>query len=258
MAPQRSEYHSMEQNDMSSLRSNPFNSSEVLTLMAFLRLKDIETATRLIGENIPIDWKALESRTHKYSLRAYLRNKALYSNDCLLTETEEKDVLDMLGSPTFRIKSYTPDQQYDDKSSEVFQQLGYISQNDLDSNHTTPLQLNGSFSLTPLHDDSKFLENLLYGDGSTLVGSNLYGIIGTSGKRKLNSDEVDGFVLTGSVTKTYGKLLKLTSSESLRNLFLNMYELARHIKPQDDETKRAFGYLLSHVIDEHPQGIEYV
>ena len=257
MAPERSEYHSMEQNDMSSLRSNSFIASEVLTLMAFHNLKDIEKATRLIGENIPIDWKALESRTHKYSLRAYLRNKALYSNDCLLTEKEERDVLDMLGSPTFKIKSYAPQQQYDEKSSEGFQQIGYISQNNLDSNHNTPLQLNGSFSLTPLHDDSKLLETFLYGDGSTLSGSTLY-FIDTSGERELNSDKDNGFTLTGSVTKTYGKLLKFISGSSLRNLYLNLYEIARRIKPQDIETKRAFGYLLNHVIDEHPQGIKYV
>ena len=114
LSPKRNDYFSMESNDVDKSSLEVYNTSEALTFMAVLRLRDIEDSIKLIGKQIPVDWREhLETRMGQYSKRAYLRSRELYSKDCILTEKEEEDIFKEVSYNVKRIKSYVPPTRFD-------------------------------------------------------------------------------------------------------------------------------------------------
>ena len=168
LTPQRSEYHSMEKNDISNSNLEVFNSNEALTYMAILRLKDIEKEVNLAGKKLQIDWDALEGRNEKLSMRAYFRFHQYYSSDCLLNSDEEKDVLVNSACTVSKGKRYSLSNQFENETLRILQELGSVAQNEHEGK--TDKFATQLTSLEDTNGNANFLKSILSSIGEPLSG----------------------------------------------------------------------------------------
>ena len=131
ISPERSEYHSMEQNTIDNLNAEAFTCSEALTFMSVLRLKDIENAASLIDKTITLDWNGLDTRTANFSIRAYLRFRELYGKHCLLTDSEELEFFKYFPCNSNLVVSYKPSTGFGETTLDKLQKLGFIAQDQM-------------------------------------------------------------------------------------------------------------------------------